>query len=251
MPYLRRDTVNIYYEDHGQGTPILLSHGYGASTAMWKGQIEVFRNAYRLIPGDMRGHGQSDSPDDPALYTHDHTTDDMRAILDHLQIDTAIIAGHSLGGFMSLAFHVRYPQRVKALILQGCGPGYRNPAARATWNERTEQRARRLEEQGLTALGGNSEVRRSTQRSAQGLAHAARGILSQRNASVIDSLTAIDVPVLIIVGDGDTPFLTGSKYMASHIPNATYVEVAQAGHGANIDQPEIVNRALRDFLSQL
>lgn len=251
MPHLTRDGVKIYYEDHGQGLPVLFSHGFGASTRMWQGQIEAFQDTYRLVPWDMRGHGESDSPADQGLYSHAHTVEDMRAILDHLQIDQAVIAGHSLGGFMSLAFHLKYPERVKALVLQGCGPGYRNPEARAEWNNRTEERARSLEEKGLQALGGNSEVRISTQRSALGLARAARGILKQVDASVIDSLADIAKPVLVIVGDGDKPFLNGSKYMASRIPNAVSVVVPQAGHGANVDQPDIVNQTLQDFFQAL
>jgi pimeloyl-ACP methyl ester carboxylesterase len=250
MPHLTRDGVQIYYEDHGQGIPILLSHGFGASTGMWQGQIEAFRDTYRLIPWDMRGHGNSDSPEDQALYSHAHTIEDMRAILDHLRIDQAVIAGHSLGGFMSLAFYVEHPERVKALVLQGCGPGYRNPEARAAWNARTEERARRLEEQGLAALGGGSEVRISTQHAAAGLARAARGILAQRDARVIEILPRISVPVLILVGAGDAPFLNGSNYMASRLQHVTKVIIPDAGHGANVDQPDLVNRLLRHFLAQ-
>ena len=122
MPYITRDAVRLYYEDHGQGPPILLTHGFAASTGMWRPQIDVFQAQYRLIPWDMRGHGDSDCPDDPKLYSQDHTVEDMRALLDHLQIDQAVIAGHSLGGFMSLAFHVAYPERVRALLLQGLRP---------------------------------------------------------------------------------------------------------------------------------
>ena len=250
MPYLTRDGVRIYYEDHGHGLPILFSHGFGASTGMWKGQVEALQDAYRLILWDMRGHGESDSPEQQTLYSHAHTIEDMRAILDHLGLTQAVIAGHSLGGFMSLAFHVAYPQRVKALILQGCGPGYRNPEARAAWNARAEHRAQTLEEQGLAALGGGSEVRISAQRSAMGLAKASRGILAQVDASAIDSLTQIAVPVLIMVGDGDTPFLNGSHYMASKIPHVTKVIVPQASHGVNVDQPQRVNGLLRHFLRQ-
>ena len=251
MPYLTRDGVRLYYEDHGQGLPVLLSHGFGASTGMWHGQVEALQQSYRLIPWDMRGHGESDSPEAQALYSHQHTVEDMRALLDHLHIEQAVIAGHSLGGFMSLAFHVAYPQRVQALILQGCGPGYRNAEARATWNARAEHRAHTLEAQGLAVLGGGSEVRISTQRSALGLAKAARGILAQADARVIDSLPQIRVPTLIIVGEDDTPFVNGSHYMASRIPHATEVVVQHAGHGANVDQPEVVNQAIRRFLKQL
>jgi pimeloyl-ACP methyl ester carboxylesterase len=175
----------------------------------------------------------------------------MRALLDHLGIESAVIGGHSLGGFLSLRFRVKYPGRVRALVLQGCGPGFRNPEARAKWNEVAEQRARVLEQKGLGTLKGGSEVGVSTQRSAAGLARASRGILAQVDAQVIDSLPGIDVPVLIVAGDGDEPFLMGTNYMASRIPNAVKKIIAAAGHGANVDQPEVFNETLRSFLRQL
>jgi pimeloyl-ACP methyl ester carboxylesterase len=251
VPYLQRDGVNIYYEDDGQGTPILLSHGFAASTQMWQGQVDAFQHAFRLIRWDMRGHGGSDSPDDPSLYSQAQTVEDMRAILDQLAIEQAIIAGHSLGGFLSLAFHVTYPERVKALILQGCGPGYRNSAARAAWNERAANRAQQLEAEGMSALGGGAEVDAAAHRSALGIANAARGILSQVDDRVIDSLPHIAVPVLIIIGEHDTHYLNGSNYMAARIPNCTKVVVPQAGHGVNVEQVAIVNAALQEFLQGL
>jgi pimeloyl-ACP methyl ester carboxylesterase len=152
---------------------------------------------------------------------------------------------------MSLAFNVDHPKRVKALILQGCGPGYRRTQSRETWNERAQNRARSLEEGGLAALGGGSEVAVSTQHSARGLALAARGILSQVDARVIDSLPRIAVPVLIVIGDGDAHFLNGSAYMADRIPGAVNVVVPGAGHGVNVDQPDAVNEAFGKFLSAL
>jgi pimeloyl-ACP methyl ester carboxylesterase len=251
MAYLTRDGVRIYYEDDGAGTPILLSHGFGASTGMWGGQVDEFGDRYRFIRWDMRGHGRSDCPDDPALYSQAHTIGDMLALLDHLAVDKAVIGGHSLGGYMTLAFNARYPKRAKALILQGCGPGYRSDKSRATWNVRAENRARSLEEGGLDALGGGAEVTVSIQKSAQGLANAARGILSQVDSAAIDSLPTIDVPVLIVIGDGDEHYLQGSAYMASRIPGAVNVVVPGAGHGVNVDQPDIVNKAFGDFLAKL
>ena len=251
MPYLTRNGVRLYYEDHGQGLPILLTHGFGAATGMWQPQIDAFQDTYRLIPWDIRGHGETDSPDDQTLYSQDHTVEDMRALLDSLGIEQAVIAGHSLGGFVSLAFHVAYPERVRALILQGCGPGYRNPATRAKWNERTERRAQTLEDKGLDALGGGAEVRISTQRSATGLAKAARGILSQVDARVIDNLPRIQVPTLILAGEGDAPYLQGIDYMADHIPQASKVIIANAGHGANVEQPAVFNDQMQRFLAQL
>ncbi len=251
MPYFTRDDVRLYYEDHGQGLPILLTHGFAASTGMWQPQIDAFAPQYRLIPWDMRGHGDSDCPADQALYSQDHTVEDMRALLDHLQIDQAVIAGHSLGGFMSLAFHVAYPGRVRALLLQGCGPGYRKAEARAVWNERTEKRARMIEEQGLPAIRGGAEVGLSKLSSAAGLARAARGILSQVDARVIDNLPHITVPTIMIAGDGDEPYLTGIEYMAGKISHADKLIIANAGHGANVEQAEVFNAAMTKCLAPL
>ncbi len=251
MPYFIRDSVRLYYEDHGQGLPILLTHGFAASAGMWQPQIEAFKQQYRLIPWDMRGHGDSDCLEDAALYSQAHTVEDMRALLDHLQIDQAVIAGHSLGGFISLAFHVAYPDRVRALLLQGCGPGYRKAEARAAWNEQAEKRARIIEEQGLPAIRGGAEVDLSKHRLAAGLANAARGILSQVDARVIDNLPQISVPTIIIAGDGDTPYLTGIDYMAGKITHADKLIIANAGHGANVEQAEVFNAAMATFLAPL
>ena len=249
MAYLTRDGVRIFYEDEGTGIPIFLSHGFGASTRMWDGQVAKFSDRYRFIRWDMRGHGQSDSPDDPALYSQEHTLGDILGVLDYLEIDKAVIGGHSLGGYMTLAFNARHAGRTKALILQGCGPGYRSDTARATWNIRAENRALSLEEGGLDALGGGAEVNVIEQKSALGLANAARGILSQVDAAAIDSLPGIDVPVLILIGDGDEHYLQGSAYMASRIPGAINVTVPNAGHGVNVDQPNIVNKVFGEFLA--
>ena len=249
MAYLTRDGVRIFYEDEGTGIPIFLSHGFGASTRMWDGQVAEFSDRYRFIRWDMRGHGQSDSPNDPALYSQAHTLGDILGVLDYLEIDKAVIGGHSLGGYMTLAFNARHADRTKALVLQGCGPGYRSDTARATWNIRAENRALSLEEGGLDALGGGAEVNVIEQKSALGLANAARGILSQVDAAAIDSLPGIDVPVLILIGDGDEHYLQGSAYMASRIPGAINVTVPNAGHGVNVDQPNIVNKVFGEFLA--
>jgi len=256
MAYLDRDGVRVHYEDSGGNggddrMPILLTHGFSASTGMWRGQVEALGGQYRLIRMDMRGHGETLCHMDDDLFSQHHVVEDMRALLDHLGIEKAVIGGHSLGGFMSLAFHVRYPDRVTALILQGCGPGYRSDKSRAVWNQHNEVRARTLEEQGLGALNGGSEVPISVQRPAPELAMAARGILSQIDARVIDSLTSIAVPTLVIIGDGDSDFLEGSNYMAGRIPGAINVVVPGGGHGINVDQPEAVNRALGVFLATL
>lgn len=248
---INRDGVNIHYEDNGSGPVVLLSHGYSATTRMWTGQVEALKDDYRVITWDMRGHGQSDSPDDPKAYSEQATVDDMAAILKHLGIDKAVIGGLSLGGYMSLAFNVAHPEMVRALMLFDTGPGYKNPVGREGWNETARKRAEVFESKGLDALGSSAEVRIAQHRSAQGLAHAARGMLAQFDSRIIESLPEIKVPTLVLVGDNDTPFLGGTDYMANKIPDATKVVIENAGHASNIDQPEAFNAEVRKFLAGL
>jgi pimeloyl-ACP methyl ester carboxylesterase len=252
MATISRDGVSIYYERHGSrtGAPtILLSHGYSATSGMWAGQVKSLGDRYEIITWDMRGHGKSDSPDDPSLYSEHHTVEDMTAILDECGVSSAIIGGLSLGGYMTLAFHLAYPERCVALMLFDTGPGYRNPQARAGWNANAEARAAALEKDGLSALGAGNEVRIAHHRSAQGLALAARGMLAQVDDRVIQSLPRIDIPVLVLVGEDDTPFRAPSDYMAGKIPGARKVVLSNAGHASNIDQPGAFDAAVTEFIS--
>jgi pimeloyl-ACP methyl ester carboxylesterase len=251
MPTIDRDGVEIYYESHGAGPPILLSHGYAATCRMWDGQIAAFRHTHRIIVWDMRGHGSSGDPADAALYSQALSVGDMAAVLDACGVERAVIGGLSLGGVVSLAFHLAHPDRVEALMLFDTGPGFRNPDARAAWNERAFARAREFEERGLAALRGGDETRLGRHRSARGLAGAARGMLAQFDSSLIDSLPTIQVPTLVLVGSEDRNFLAAADYMAGKVPDAEKIVIAGAGHAANLDQPAEFDRAVRQFLSGL
>jgi pimeloyl-ACP methyl ester carboxylesterase len=251
VPILDRDGVRIRYDVHGEGPAVLFTHGYGASRRMWAPQAGVLGRAHRLITWDMRGHGDSDYPDDPSLYSQDATVGDMAALLDACGAERAVIGGLSLGGYMSLAFHIAHPERVRALVLLDTGPGFRSDAAREAWNQYAERYAANFEEKGLAALNDSPEVAASAHRSAEGLALAARGMLVQRDSRAIDSLPGIEVPTLILVGERDKPFLDAAGYMAAKIPGAVHRVIAGAGHAVNLDQPEAVNAALLDFLDGL
>ena len=238
---------------HSPETPnnkaLILTHGYSSTADMWAGQIAPLSKHFKVITWDMRGHGQTDYPADQAAYSEEATVADMAALLDAAGAQDAIVGGLSLGGYMSLAFHATYPERTRALLIIDTGPGYKNDQARDGWNANAVQRAERYETQGLPDLAkASAEVRLARHRDATGLARAARGMLTQKNARVIESLPTVAVPSVVIVGANDTPFLAASDYMAAKIPGAKKVVIPDAGHSANIDQPEAFNAALLDFL---
>jgi pimeloyl-ACP methyl ester carboxylesterase len=216
---------------------------------MWEGQLATLSPHFKVVTWDMRGHGRSDYPDDQAAYTEEATVADMAALLDAVGAQTAVVGGLSLGGYMSLAFHRTHPERTRALLIIDTGPGYKNDQARDGWNQNALSRAERLDTQGLGDLSkASAEVRLARHRDATGLARAARGMLTQRDARVIESLPSVAVPSVVIVGANDTPFLAASDYMAAKIPGAKKVVIEDAGHSANIDQPAAFNAALLGFL---
>ncbi len=251
MTTLNRDGVKIHYEVHGTGPTILLSHGYSSTCRMWDGQVAALKDRYQVIVWDMRGHGESDYPKDPALYSEGLTIGDMRALLDVVGADKAIVAGLSLGGYMSLAFHASHPQRVRALMLFDTGPGFKKDEARAKWNETANKRAADFDARGLAALNSSDEVKLVRHRDAKGLAGAARGMLAQKTDRVIQSLERIAVPTLVLVGANDTNFLAATDYMAAKIKGATKVVIPDAGHAANLHQPAHFNQAVEAFLAKL
>jgi pimeloyl-ACP methyl ester carboxylesterase len=252
MPRIDRDGVGIYYEVHGDGPPLLLTHGYSSTSAMWHGQVDAFAKDHKLILWDMRGHGQSDYPDDPKAYSEALTVGDMAAILDAVGATSAIIGGLSLGGYMSLAFYRAHPNRTRALLIIDTGPGFKKDDARETWNTRARATADKLDQEGLAMLKSATRERATaSHRNAKGLALAARGMLTQRDAAVMELLPNIKVPSLIVVGADDTPFLAASDYMAAKIPGAQKVVIPAAGHAVNIDQPKAFVDAVVPFLKNL
>ena len=252
MPTLDRDGVQIAYDvvpGPAEATPLLLTHGYGASRAMWWPNLAALAATRTVVTWDMRGHGQTDSPQDPQLYSHEHTVDDMVAVLDACNIPAAAAGGLSLGGFMSLDLYRTHPDRVRCLLLFDTGPGFNKDASRQAWNDYARRTAERLDRDGTAALSSSPEVARTTGNAA-GLARAARGMLVQQDARVIRSLPDIAVPTLVLVGADDANFLAAAHYMASAIAHAEKVILPGAGHAANIDQPSAFNEAVVDYLAR-
>ncbi len=237
MPHLNRGNVRISYDVHGDGgdkLPLLLTHGFGSSARMWAPNAAALSAGRQVITWDMRGHGRSDSPDDQAEYTHQACLDDMAALLDARGAERAILGGLSLGGYLSLGLWLEHPERVAGLLLCDTGPGFRNDEARRKWNDRSLATAARLEKEGEF-----------------GRARAARGMLTQQDGRVIDALPSVGVPVLVVVGADDKPFLGAADYVTAKVQNAALVVIPDAGHACNVDQPELFNSQVTDWLSRL
>jgi len=122
MPTLDRSGVSIHYETiDGSGPPLVLLHGSMGSSEMWRfeGYVDALRDAFRLVLVDLRGHGRSDAPHDPAAYTIDAFVADLGAVLDALELRSAAFCGFSMGASLSFAFAARHPERCDAIVSLG------------------------------------------------------------------------------------------------------------------------------------
>ncbi len=251
MSGLDRHGVTIHYEVTGRGPTVLATHGFASSSHAYAPVVPALSSRHRVVTWDLRGHAASDSPDDASSYSVSASVGDMLALLDATETERAVLMGHSLGGFLSLELERTHHDRVAALVLVGTGPGFRKPAARDDWNAMADRFADVLETKGVAGLRAGEEVRADVHRSAGGLAHAARGILHQRDASVLEHLPEIRVPVLVVVGENDANFLRGSRYLADKIPGAQYAEIAGAAHAPMLTHTEAFSAAVVAFLDQL
>ncbi len=252
MSRLERKGTKVYYETSGKGPGLLLTHGFGATSRMWRTQSGVLDRQNEMIRWDLRGHGRSASPTNESLYGVNEAIADMLALLDESGQERAIIGGHSLGGYLSLAFYLKHPERVRALLLASTGPGYKSDAPRNEWNEMAVGLGRRLEDRGLDVLATMSrEIDPTEHASAKGLGIAAREMLVQRDSQIIDSLSDIRVPTLVIVGEKDRGYLAASDYMAQKIPDVELVTIPNAGHAVNDHQPALFNAAAVKFIERI
>lgn len=266
MPQAKLNGITLAYTDHGQGFPLVWCHEYGGSMESWEQQVHFFTRRYRVITYNARGYPPSSVPEDPAAYSQDLAVDDLYQLLRHLNIDQAYIGGLSMGGACTLQFGLKHPAMARALIIASAGTGSDDPD---DFHERTAALATRIEQGGMEAINdyatGDSRVQLKRKdptgwqtfadlflgHSPQGAARTMRGVQGGRPPiyDSVDGMKALDIPTLILVGDEDEPCLQPGLFMKRHIPRAGLAVFPQSGHGINLEEPDLYNRLVLDFLT--
>lgn len=257
MPEARSpDGTRIFYRASGRGAPLLLSSAAFCTHAHWAEQERVLGERLRVVSWDYRGHGLSEAPDSSDAYTFERVIEDLAAVHEAAAgAEPAVLGGLSIGGLVSLGYALRYPARVRALILVNTGPGFKDPAAQARWSDALERVARRFEERGVAGhlqgeraraeiLGLRPEspaaveaMRGVLRSSAQALARFSRHV-SARVPGVIDRLGEIAVPTLILVAEHDPGFHRAGEVLLAKLPRASKTMIEGAGHVLNLDEPD-------------
>jgi pimeloyl-ACP methyl ester carboxylesterase len=262
MPTTRANGIEIYYEVHGEGLPLLLIMGLGANATAWWKQIPEFSRRYRVIAFDNRGAGRSQKPHEP--YSISQMADDAAALMDTLGVGTSHVFGMSLGGMIAQEYALRYPERVQALVLGGTTPG--GPKAVragaevlaffATVGTLTPPAAI---ERGMSLLYSDAfiEANRTTLL-ARALELAPlmapphglqRQLMAAMMFSAYDRLGKIAAPSLVMSATADkiVPH-ANSALLTEGIVGSRLVEFEGAGHGFLVECHEAANAAVLDFL---
>jgi pimeloyl-ACP methyl ester carboxylesterase len=227
---------------------------------MWEAQLGGLADRAHVIAPDLRGHGKSDAPASP--YTMDQHADDLAALLDHLRVSRAVVAGFSMGGYATLAFWRRHSQRIAGLALVDTRAGADTPEGRAGRNATAD----RVRKRGVIVLAEEMLPRllSTENQHDERLADRLREIILRQPAEgMIGALTAmrgredstamlpsITVPTVVLVGehDGITP-PDIAVAMAKEIPEARPIVISNAGHMSPMENPAEVNMALGELLS--
>ena len=263
------DGIKLYYEEVGQGTPIVFVHEFADDIKGWAAQVKFFARRYRTIAFNARGYPPSDVPEDPERYSQARAAEDIKAVLDHLGLAKAHVVGLSMGGYATLHFGLMDPDRARSLTVGGAGYGSVS-ADRATFHKDTDHVVAQFEQGGMAKVaefytrgptrvqflakdpvGWREFYERFAAGSARGHANTMRGV-QRRRPSIFEleaKLQRLEVPTLIMTGDEDEPCLEPALFMKRKIPSAGLVVIPNSGHAINLEEPDLFNRAVLDFLT--
>jgi 3-oxoadipate enol-lactonase len=256
------NNVQLAYDDHGMGLPVIFLHAFPLNRRMWEGELMALlgEGRYRLVALDWRGFGESEITN--GISSMELFAGDVAGLMDALGIQNAILCGLSMGGYAAFAFLRKYPQRVAGLILADTRPGADTPEAQAN----RENVAQIAETQGTGAIADlqvprliseytrqyhpevEARVRQLIDEATpQGIAAASRGMAQRADSTEL--LGGITCPTLVIVGEQDAliPPAVTQDY-ASRIPGAQFAVIPRAGHLSSLEQPEAFLQAIGGFL---
>jgi len=265
MPTVNVGDINIYYEVHGEGEPLLLTAGLGSDLTSWIFQIPEFSKKYRVIVFDNRGVGRTDVPDIP--YSTKMMADDSAGLLNALGIEKAHILGHSMGGFIAQELALKYPQLIRSLVLASAGTQETHMGKHLIdmWARMAREGVNRdifvrelllwlftdkfFENTGMVQIAVDTLVTSPYPQPAHGLIRQVGACLEHDTKDRIGNITA---PTLVLVGKEDILLpVRMSEELAAGIPGAELVVLEGAGHGALSEAADKFNLAVLEYLTKV
>ncbi|MBM6593494.1 alpha/beta fold hydrolase [Microvirga pudoricolor] len=263
------DGVRLFYESDGQGTPVVFAHEFGGNHWSWEPQVAYFSRRHRCVTYAARGYAPSDIPESLESYAQSRAADDIVDVMDAAGIDKAHIVGLSMGAFACLHAALRHPARVLSAVVAGAGYGS-EPEHQEDFRRNAEQVARGFEERGADGFapiyaesasrvqfqdkdprGWKLFSERLARHSVRGAANTMRGVQMRRPSlyDLKDSLSAMDVPLLVIVGDEDDHAIQPGIFLKRTVPRSGLAMFPKSGHTLNLEEPALFNRMVAEFIA--
>lgn len=256
MPKITLNAIELFYEIHGTGEPLLLIHGLGSSSRDWEYQLPAFTEHYQVITCDVRGHGQSAKP--PGPYSVPMFADDIIQLMQALDIAPAHVLGISMGGMIAYQLAVDHPEMVKSLIAVNCNPELpvRNFKDRlAIWQREIIVQLIGMRKMGQVLserlfIKPDQEklrqifVQRWAENDPKAYLAAMRAIVGW---SVVAELPKLTMPVLVIAADQDYSFVDDKTAYIPLMPNAQMLVIENSRHATPVEHPEAFNQAVLSF----
>ena len=252
--------VTLSYTDEGQGSPLVFIHGFPLSRETWQKQVESFRSTHRVIAPDLRGLGQSEAQ--PGTNTMERFADDVHALLRKLETGPVVLVGHSMGGYVALAFARRHPEMLRGLVLVGTKAGADTPEG-AAGRRATAEKVKLEGIDGVVGAMAPKMLAATNQDAAmaakvrdfmepskpEGVIAALLGMAERPDST--PALGQIRVPTLVITGADDTIIPpTESEALAKGIAGAKLEVIPKAGHLVAFERPREFNAALQEWLQR-
>lgn len=262
------DGTRLAWQAEGAGPPLILLAPTLCTRLHWTAIAPALADGSRVISCDYRGHGESGAPADPGAYTLERVLEDLAAV--HLAAACgapAWLCGLSLGGLVSLAYALAWPERVRGLVLMNSGPGFKRPESRERWKQTWERAADKLERVGIAAylegerarleILGNDPGSAAAQAARAGvlrsdpaaLARFARGVAAPQ-PDLTGRLGEIRAPALVLCGADDPAFHAAGELFEARLARARRVLIPGAGHALPLDAPAAAVREIRAFLGE-
>ena len=254
------------YTVQGEGTPLVLLHGFTGRKETWDPFFAKFAKGYQVIAIDLPGHGESFSQ---GVVTMMDFVEDFHLFMKNLVNEPFHLLGYSFGGRSALSYAMQYPERIRTLILESASPGLRTKEERLERQESDRQLAEKIEREGvasfvdyweaiplfssqkrLTEKAWRQQRKERLSQSASGLAMSLLGMGTGFQPSWWEDLDQINFPVLLIVGEEDGKFVRINKEMERQIPTAELQKIKEAGHATHLEQPAIFLEYVKAFVDK-
>lgn len=265
------DGVRLWYETAGAGSAVVFVHEFGGNHLSWEPQMTAFARRHRCVTFAARGYPPSDVPEDVSAYGQARAADDILAVLDAAGLAAAHLVGLSMGGFAVLHAAIRHPGRVLSAVAAGTGYGaekahedyFRSVSEKvacgfealgsAEFSKTYALGPSRVQFQNKDPRGWQAFADRLATHDARGAANTMRGVQARR-PSLYDleaELKGLQTPVLVMTGDEDDHCLQPGLYLKRTIPRCGLAVLPKSGHTLNLEEPELFNRLVADFIAQV